>query len=114
MGEGGAFFVCKRLDDAEKAGDKIYAVIRGVGGASDGKGKGITAPNPIGQRLAVERAWQRAGLDPATMTLLEGHGTSTRVGDEAEMESIAERAGRRHAQSSTGSRSARSSRRSGT
>ena len=89
MGEGGAFFICKRLEDAEKAGDKIYAVIRGVGGASDGKGKGITAPNPIGQRLAIQRAWKRAGLDPATMTLLEGHGTSTRVGDVAEMESVA-------------------------
>jgi len=88
MGEGGAFFICKRLEDAEKAGDKIYAVIRGVGGASDGRGKGITAPNPIGQRLAIQRAWQRAGLDPATMTLLEGHGTSTRVGDDAEMQSV--------------------------
>ena len=89
MGEGGAFFICKRLEDAEKAGDQIYAVIRGIGGASDGKGKGITAPNPIGQKLAIERAWKRAGLDPATMTLLEGHGTSTRVGDDAEMQSIA-------------------------
>jgi acyl transferase domain-containing protein/acyl carrier protein len=89
MGEGGAMFICKRLEDAEKAGDKIYAVIRGVGGASDGKGKGITAPNPIGQRLAIQRAWKRAGLDPATMTLLEGHGTSTRVGDVSEMESAA-------------------------
>jgi acyl transferase domain-containing protein/NAD(P)-dependent dehydrogenase (short-subunit alcohol dehydrogenase family)/acyl carrier protein len=88
MGEGGAFFVCKRLAEAEKDGDKIYAVIRGIGGASDGKGKGITAPNPIGQRLAVQRAWRRAGLDISTMTLLEGHGTSTRVGDQAEMESI--------------------------
>ncbi|MBN2574153.1 MAG: SDR family NAD(P)-dependent oxidoreductase, partial [Deltaproteobacteria bacterium] len=88
MGEGGAVLVCKRLADAEKAGDRIYAVIRSVGGSSDGKGKGITAPNPVGQRLAVERAWRRAGLDPATMTLLEGHGTSTRVGDEAELQSL--------------------------
>jgi acyl transferase domain-containing protein/NAD(P)-dependent dehydrogenase (short-subunit alcohol dehydrogenase family)/acyl carrier protein len=88
MGEGGAFFVCKRLDDAEKAGDRIYAVIRGVGGASDGKGKGITAPNPVGQRLAIERAWRRAGLDISTMTMLEGHGTSTPVGDAAELESL--------------------------
>ena len=86
MGEGGAFFVCKRLEDAEKAGDRIYAVVRGVGGSSDGKGKSITAPNPIGQILALRRAWERAGLDPATMTLLEGHGTSTRAGDVAEME----------------------------
>ncbi len=89
MGEGGAFFVCKRLQDAEKAGDRIYAVVRGVGGSSDGKGKGITAPNPVGQILALRRAWERAGLDPATMTLLEGHGTSTRAGDVAEMETVA-------------------------
>ena len=86
MGEGGAMFVCKRLQDAEEAGDRIYAVVRGVGGSSDGKGKGITAPNPGGQILALRRAWERAGLDPATMTLLEGHGTSTRAGDVAEME----------------------------
>jgi acyl transferase domain-containing protein/NAD(P)-dependent dehydrogenase (short-subunit alcohol dehydrogenase family) len=86
MGEGGALFVCKRLQDAEQAGDRIYAVVRGVGGSSDGKGKSIIAPNPVGQILALHRAWQRAGLDPATMTLLEGHGTSTRAGDVAEME----------------------------
>ncbi len=89
MGEGGAFFVCKRLQDAEKAGDRIYAVVRGVGGSSDGKGKGITAPNPVGQILALRRAWERAGLDPATMTLLEGHGTSTPAGDVAEMDTAA-------------------------
>jgi acyl transferase domain-containing protein/NAD(P)-dependent dehydrogenase (short-subunit alcohol dehydrogenase family)/acyl carrier protein len=88
MGEGGAFFVCKRLADAEQAGDRIYAVIRGVGGSSDGKGRSIIAPNPLGQILALRRAWQRAGLDPATMTLLEGHGTSTRAGDVAEMETV--------------------------
>ena len=59
-------FVLKRLADAERDGDRIYAVIRGIGGSSDGKGKGITAPNPIGQRLAVERAWRDAGARPAT------------------------------------------------
>ena len=53
MGEGAALFVVKRLADAERDDDSIYAVVRGVGGASDGKGKGITAPNPVGQRLAV-------------------------------------------------------------
>ncbi|MCB9654864.1 MAG: SDR family NAD(P)-dependent oxidoreductase [Deltaproteobacteria bacterium] len=90
MGEGGAVFVLKRLEDAEAAGDKIYAVIRGIGGASDGKGKGITAPNPVGQRLAVERGWIHAGLSPATCSLAEGHGTSTRVGDVVEVTSIAE------------------------
>ncbi len=89
MGEGAAAFLLKRLEDAERDGDKIYAVVRGVGGASDGKGKGITAPNPVGQQLAVQRAWEAAGLDPATATLVEAHGTSTRVGDVVEVESLA-------------------------
>ncbi|KAA3659002.1 MAG: acyltransferase domain-containing protein [Chloroflexi bacterium] len=88
MGEGAGVFLLKRLDDAERAGDKIYAVIRGVGGSSDGKGKGITAPNPVGQELAIRRAWESAGLDPATATLVEAHGTSTRVGDVVEVESL--------------------------
>jgi malonyl CoA-acyl carrier protein transacylase len=88
MGEGAATFLLKRLEDAEQAGDKIYAVIRGVGGSSDGKGKGITAPNPIGQQLAIQRAWQQAGLDPASATLVEAHGTSTKVGDVVEVESL--------------------------
>ncbi|MEW5987408.1 MAG: polyketide synthase, partial [Chloroflexota bacterium] len=89
MGEGAAVFLLKRLADAERDGDRIYAVIRGVGGASDGRGKGITAPNPIGQQLAMRRAWENASLDPATATLIEAHGTSTRVGDVVEVESLA-------------------------
>ncbi|MCB8924323.1 MAG: SDR family NAD(P)-dependent oxidoreductase [Ardenticatenaceae bacterium] len=89
MGEGTGLFLLKRLEDAERDGDTIYAVIRGVGGASDGKGKGITAPNPVGQQLAIARAWENAGLDPATATLIEAHGTSTRVGDVVEVESLA-------------------------
>ncbi len=88
MGEGAGLFVLKRLADAERDGDRIYAVVRGIGGASDGKGKGITAPNPVGQRLAVERAWRNAGLSPAECTLVEGHGTSTRVGDVVEVGSL--------------------------
>ncbi len=90
MGEGAAIFLLKRLADAERDGDKIYAVLRGIAGSSDGKGKGITAPNPVGQKLAVERAWQNAGLSPAASTLIEGHGTSTRVGDVVEVQSMAE------------------------
>jgi len=89
MGEGAAIFVLKRLADAEGDGDKIYAVLRGIGGSSDGKGKGITAPNPIGQKFAIERAWKNAGLSPATVTLIEGHGTSTKVGDVVEVQSMA-------------------------
>jgi acyl transferase domain-containing protein len=90
MGEGAALFLLKRLADAEKNGDKIYAVIRGMGGSSDGKGKGITAPNPVGQRFAIERAWDIAGLSPGTVSYIEGHGTSTRVGDVVELQSMAD------------------------
>jgi acyl transferase domain-containing protein/acyl carrier protein len=90
MGEGAALFLLKRLEDAEREGDKIYAVIRGLGGASDGKGKGITAPNPIGQKLAVLRGWKNAGLVPSAGDMIEGHGTSTAVGDAAELVSLSE------------------------
>jgi len=88
MGEGAAIFLLRRLADAERDGDKIYAVLRGMGGSSDGKGKGITAPNPIGQKFAIERAWENAGLSPATVGLIEGHGTSTAVGDVVEAQSM--------------------------
>jgi malonyl CoA-acyl carrier protein transacylase len=88
MGEGAAIFLLKRLADAERDGDKIYAVIRGIGSSSDGKGKGITAPNPAGQQKAIERAWQNAGVSPASAGLIEGHGTSTRVGDVVEVNSL--------------------------
>ena len=88
MGEGAALFVLKRLADAERDGDRIYAVLLGVAGSSDGRGKGITAPNPVGQRIAIARAWQNAGADPLTASLIEAHGTSTRVGDAAELESL--------------------------
>src|SRR5271165_1923633 len=96
MGEGAVIFVLKRLADAERDGDKIYAVLRGIGGASDGKGKGITAPNPVGQKLAIERAWQNAGVSPATVTLMEGHGTSTSVGDLVEVQSMNDVLGNYH------------------
>ncbi|HEX3222245.1 MAG TPA: SDR family NAD(P)-dependent oxidoreductase [Nocardioides sp.] len=94
MGEGAALFVLKRLADAERDGDRVYAVLLGLGGASDGKGKGITAPNPVGQRLAVERAWADAGLKPGAASAVEAHGTSTRVGDAVELDSLGEVFGR--------------------
>jgi acyl transferase domain-containing protein/NAD(P)-dependent dehydrogenase (short-subunit alcohol dehydrogenase family) len=90
MGEGCALLLLKRLADAERDQDKIYAVLRGMGGSSDGRGKGITAPNPIGQKICIERAWQNAGLSPATVSYIEGHGTSTRVGDVVEVQSAAD------------------------
>ena len=90
MGEGSAVFVLRRLSDAERDGNRIYAVLLGLGGSSDGRGKGITAPNPVGQRLAIERAWQTAAVDPATVGYVEAHGTSTRVGDATELTSLSE------------------------
>src|SRR5665811_2536342 len=88
MCEGAALFVLKRLQDAEQAGDRIYAVVRGIGASSDGRGKAIAAPSPAGQRLAVERAWRDSGLSPATCSMVEAHGTSTPVGDAAEIASL--------------------------
>src|SRR5215207_2094625 len=88
MGEGGTLFLLKRLADAERDGDRIYAVLLGMAGSSDGRGKGITAPNPVGQRLDVERAWQLAGVAPSTCSLVEGHGTSTAVGDVVEVDAL--------------------------
>src|SRR5512135_2310397 len=90
MGEGAVIFLLKRLADAERDGDKIYALIRGLGGSSDGKGKGITAPNPAGQKLCIRRAWESAGVVPSEGDLIEGHGTSTPVGDVAEVQSLSE------------------------
>ena len=88
MGEGTAIFLLKRLEDAEHAGDKIYAVIRAIGGSSDGRGKGITAPNPLGQQRAIQRAWKNAAIPLSSVGLVEGHGTSTPVGDLAEVASL--------------------------
>ena len=89
MAEGAVILVLKRLDDAVANGDRVYAVIRGVGGASDGRGKGITAPNPAGQVRALRSAYDDAGIDPTTVGLFEAHGTSTRVGDVVEVSSFA-------------------------
>ena len=79
----------KRLEDAERDGDAIYGVIRGIGASSDGRGKAITAPNPIGQERAVRRAYQEAGFGPRSVSLIEAHGTSTPVGDPVEVSSLA-------------------------
>ncbi|MCU0798838.1 MAG: acyltransferase domain-containing protein, partial [Candidatus Thermoplasmatota archaeon] len=90
MGEGCGMMVMKRLSDAVRDRDRIYAVIRGVGASSDGKGKGITAPNPAGQVLAMETAIKDAKIDRSTISFIEAHGTSTAVGDFAELNSMGE------------------------
>ncbi|GAH00720.1 unnamed protein product, partial [marine sediment metagenome] len=85
MGEGAGFMVLRRLEDAIRDNNKIYAIISGYGGSSDGKGKGITAPNPEGQRLAIERALNTSSIKPSEIQYLECHGTSTIVGDATEL-----------------------------
>jgi acyl transferase domain-containing protein/NAD(P)H-dependent flavin oxidoreductase YrpB (nitropropane dioxygenase family) len=89
LGEGVACVVLKRLVDAERDGDKIYAVIKGIGSASDGKSLGLTAPRLEGQRSAVERAYRNAGVSPAQVGLVEAHGTGTVVGDRTELSALA-------------------------
>ena len=84
VGEGAGMIVMKRLADAERDGDKIYAVLKGIGSSSDGKFKSIYAPRPDGQAKALKRAYDDAGFDPKTVGLIEGHGTGTLAGDAAE------------------------------
>lgn len=85
LGEGVACVVLKRLEDAQRDGDRIYAVVRGIGGSSDGRSLGLTAPRPKGQRIALERAYESAGINPCEVGLLEAHGTGTVVGDRTEL-----------------------------
>ena len=88
LGEGVAVVVLKRLVDAQRDGDRVYAVIKGLGGSSDGRHLGLTAPRSDGQVRALERAYTAAQLAPARVGLLEAHGTGTVVGDRTELETM--------------------------
>lgn len=88
LGEGVAILVLKRYEDAVRDGDRIYSVIKGVGGSSDGKALGLTAPRKIGQVRALERAYSQAGISPASVGLVEAHGTGTVVGDKTELSAL--------------------------
>jgi acyl transferase domain-containing protein/NAD(P)H-dependent flavin oxidoreductase YrpB (nitropropane dioxygenase family)/NAD(P)-dependent dehydrogenase (short-subunit alcohol dehydrogenase family) len=87
IAEGIAMIAMKRLCDAERDGDRIYAVIKGVGAGSDGRAKGLTAPEPDGQLRAMQRAYDHSGFGPDAVTMFEAHGTGTVAGDTAELES---------------------------
>ncbi|HWV38025.1 MAG TPA: PfaD family polyunsaturated fatty acid/polyketide biosynthesis protein, partial [Vulgatibacter sp.] len=88
LGEGIGMLVLKRLSDAEAAGDRIHAVIRGVGASSDGRAKSIYAPVPEGQARALRAAYRHADVSPRTVQLVEAHGTGTKAGDVAEFEAL--------------------------
>ena len=88
ISEGIAVVALKRLADAERDGDRIYAVIKGVGGSSDGRARSMTAPHPDGQLRALSRAYDMAGYSPSSVGFFEAHGTGTVAGDTAELETL--------------------------
>ncbi|WP_129125509.1 type I polyketide synthase [Geomonas oryzae] len=88
LGEGLGIVVLKRLADAERDGDRIYAVVRGVGSSSDGKGDAIYAPSAAGQKKALLDAYKNADVTPQSIGLLEAHGTGTKVGDAVEVSAL--------------------------
>jgi len=90
LGEGIGMVVLKRLSDAERDGDRIYACINAVGSSSDGKGKAIYAPSANGQTKAFRRAYEMAGITPQDISLIEAHGTGTNAGDEVETTALKE------------------------
>jgi len=90
LGEGLGLVVVKRLADAERDGDRIYAVIKGVGSSSDGKGEAIYTPSASGQKKAIIDAYQRSGVTPESIGLVEAHGTGTKVGDAVEVSALRE------------------------
>jgi acyl transferase domain-containing protein/phosphopantetheinyl transferase (holo-ACP synthase) len=88
LGEGLGVVVLKRLADAVADGDRVYAVIRGVGQSSDGRSTGLLAPSQEGETLAIRRAYAAAGVDPASIGLVEAHGTGIALGDKTEIASL--------------------------
>src|SRR5580700_240809 len=90
LGEGLAMFALRRMADAERDGDRIYASIRGLGSSSDGLAKSVYAPRSAGQAMALRRAYDAVGYSPETVELVEAHGTATAAGDVAEFEALRE------------------------
>ncbi|MFE9783859.1 SDR family NAD(P)-dependent oxidoreductase [Nocardia salmonicida] len=88
VGEGIGMIALKRLADAERDGDRVYAVIKGIGSSSDGRFKSIYAPRAEGQQAALHRAYEDADCSPATIGLFEAHATGTRVGDQTELAAL--------------------------
>ncbi|HWL94748.1 MAG TPA: SDR family NAD(P)-dependent oxidoreductase [Phycisphaerae bacterium] len=88
LGEGVGMILLKRLSDAERDGDRIYAVLRSMGTSSDGRSQSIYAPHAAGQARALRSAYRLAGVAPESIELIEAHGTGTKVGDATEFEAL--------------------------
>jgi acyl transferase domain-containing protein/NADP-dependent 3-hydroxy acid dehydrogenase YdfG len=88
LGEGVGCVILKRLADARRDGDRIYAVVKAIGSSSDGRGQAIYAPKGEGQAKALRIAYAEAGFSPSTVELVEAHGTGTSVGDAVELTAL--------------------------
>lgn len=88
LGEGICLLALKRLADAERDQDRVYAIIKGIGSSSDGRAKSVYAPLPEGQARALRRAYEQADYSADSVELVEAHGTATRAGDLAEFTSL--------------------------
>nr|WP_239148791.1 type I polyketide synthase [Streptomyces sp. SID12501] len=88
IGEGIGMLALRRLSDAERDGNRIYSVIRGIGSSSDGRFKSIYAPRKEGQMAALRRAYEDADCSPASVELFEAHGTGTAVGEATELSAL--------------------------
>ncbi|WP_406208614.1 amino acid adenylation domain-containing protein [Streptomyces sp. NBC_01017] len=87
-GEGGAALVLARLDDAQRSGDPVLALVRGTAVNNDGRSLSLLAPNPRTQREVITQAYGECGIDPAAVSYVEAHGTGTPVGDPVEAQSL--------------------------
>ncbi|MFD5567433.1 amino acid adenylation domain-containing protein [Streptomyces cadmiisoli] len=87
-GEGGAAVVLARLDEAQRSGDPVLALVRGTAVNNDGRSLSLLAPNPRTQRQVITQAYRDSGIDPDTVSYVEAHGTGTPVGDPVEAQSL--------------------------
>ncbi|WP_016884424.1 polyketide synthase Pks13 [Rhodococcus sp. DK17] len=92
--EGGGLVVLKRLEDAERDGDEILAVIAGSAVNQDGRSNGLAAPNPDAQADVLRHAYRDAGINPAGVDYIEAHGTGTILGDPIEADALGRVVGR--------------------
>ncbi|MBM7077194.1 SDR family NAD(P)-dependent oxidoreductase [Micromonospora humida] len=89
-GEGVGVVVLKPLADAVADGDRVLAVIKGSAVNHGGRASGFFVPNPSAQADVLRRALRRAGVDPATVSYLEAHGTGTALGDPVEISALSQ------------------------